>query len=173
MFFEARTHFMTQIMNKLLIICFLIIKVQSSSATRLSRMQFLFADTIFSYNLADVITENDSLDQSSDQFTYVSANMLPGSFVCYILVKNKESYIQLNGPGSGKFQLKLENFGSTSLLTKESRHRKILFKLYSLKLSEKLLSDFEYELVLKLSDRQGHVIDVSKLTVHVNSTGDE
>ena len=132
------------------------------------QMKFLFADAIFSYNLNNLIVE-DQPKQTLNQTTFVSANMLPGSFICFILARN-DMEIEMNGGDKNKFSLEFEKLGSTSLLI-DTNERKPVFKLYSLKLSEFLSEKNIYELKFKLIDKNKILIGLSSwLTININST---
>ena len=130
------------------------------------QMKFLFADAIFSYNLNNLILE---VEQVVNETTYLSANMLPGSFICFVLVKN-DMRLEIRGSEKDKFDLKFENFGSTSLLIDHNR-RKNVFNLYSLKLAERLFEEQVYELQFVLVSIDTSMPGFSSLlTIRVNST---
>ncbi len=67
------------------------------------QVKFLFADTIFSYNLNNLIVDNQP-KQTPNQTTIVPANMVPGSFICFILV-NSDIEIEMNGADKKSFYL--------------------------------------------------------------------
>ncbi len=132
------------------------------------QVKFLFADTIFSYNLNNLIVDNQP-KQTPNQTTIVPANMVPGSFICFILV-NSDIEIEMNGADKKKFSLQFEKLGSTSLLI-DTNERKPIFKLYSLKLSEFMSEKNSYKLEFKLINKKDNLIGLSSwLTINVNTS---
>jgi len=151
---------------KIFLLIFFVIKLAESKTE--FRIKFLFADAIFSYNLNSLFVD-DHPKQTQNHTTFVSANMLPGSFICFILVRS-DLEIKMNGADTKKFSLELENLGSTSVLIDKNK-QKTVFKLHSLKLSEILSHKNTYEIEFKLIGNDKDLFEFSSwLTIHVNST---
>ena len=139
------------------------------------QMKFLFADALFSYNLNNLAlsifdTTNDNNNhhdhseplKSFNQTTYITSNLLPGSFICFILVKN-DMQIEMIGIDEEKFKLEFEIFGSTSLLIKgKNKQRTKVFNLYSLKLQGNLNA---------AANRSGRVYVLQFNLIDVNNNG--
>ena len=127
-------------------------------------MKFLFAEKIFLFDSTDRITHGNN---SNIVTTIMSPNMLPDTFICYLIIKN-DFDIQLDGNFTKEFRLNYES--STSIITNKYS-RQSVYKLYSLKLAEQLdVEQNSYELIFKLISFNNTIEFVCSLIIKVNTS---
>lgn len=157
-------------MNSFLLTALLILQPQlyQTNAQKSNELiiKFLFADKTISFNSNDSI---DDENRSSTVSTTLSPDMLPDTFICYIIVKHNLN-IQLSGNSTNKFKLNYES--STSAITGLYKRRSI-YKLYSLKLASQLTSDYkQHELNLNLNSLTNKIQRIYSLIVCVDTSSE-
>lgn len=126
-------------------------------------IKFIFADKIISFNSNDRIYQGNSSNTVS---TTLPPNMLPDTFICYIIVKyNLE--IKLSGNFTHEFKLHYES--STSVVTGHNKRRSV-YKMYSLKLARQLTDRYKHhELDFNLSDLNNKTEFLCSLFVSIDT----
>ena len=129
------------------------------------KFKFLFADSVFKFNLNNLIFNSSTKTKTT---TILPPGMLPGSFICYILIKN-DMKITMNGIDEEFFNLENEHFGSTALSVNKFKQKSFL-KLYSLKLAKSLNNGYTYELKFNLIDQKNSYTFTKNLTIKISSS---
>lgn len=129
------------------------------------QFKFLFADSVFNFNLKDLMLNNSNQSKTN---IFVSPDLLPGSFICYILIKNFKN-ITLKGTDRELFNLENENFGSTALTLNKYKHKSFL-KLFSLKLAKSLSSGQTYRLYFNFINSDDSIPFTISLKIRANSS---
>lgn len=126
-------------------------------------IKFLFADKTILFNSNNNI---DDENRSNTVSTTLSPNMLPDTFICYMIVRNNLN-IQLSGNFTNEFKLNYES--STSVITGLYK-RQSIYKLYSLKLAKQLTGDYKrHELNLNLNSLTNKTKGIYNLIVNVDT----
>jgi len=148
-----------------------------------NRIRFLFADSIFSYDLSDIMFNEK--EQHQENVVYLKENTQVGSFICYILTFAQQP-IQIKGVQGieQKFLLEPIDFGSTSLLIpspfdnqNDAAQVSPVISLYTLKLADNLDRELvdKYELEIgfanEINSQQANA-QTSILKVHVTDVND-
>ena len=108
-----------------------------------SKIKFLFADSILSYDFHNMWLDDDKNASSLIHTIYFPENILVDSFICYVLVKSNLG-IEVKNNNDEMFKLEKVNSGSSQLLLSadtnknSQQHVSPVLSLYLLKLARSL-----------------------------------